>query len=206
MATLGKKYIYLNGESWMVKGPNYSQKVRKFMFKTYGGNEQALLEAQAWRDAEEQKLKEIEDGQIVLQSQFEDQQRKLRELQEADYKRLLEKEVQEKLEKQKKKKEEEDAAWVLSEHKLDAKLWKVEMKNNFDYWMEKYPEEAKTPEGKNMVMDGFIALQFYGKDFIPSVDAIHKGYLVRKTLKEQEEKGIKLKINDVFKKNQIVKV
>jgi hypothetical protein len=176
MATLGKKYIYLNGESWMVKGPNYSQKVRKFMFKTYGGNEQALLEAQNWRDVEEQKLKEIADGQIVLQSQFEDQQRKLRELQELDYKRLLEKEALEKFQKQKKKKEDEDAAWVASEHKLDDKLWKIEQNDNFQNWAKRYPEAAASLEGKTIIKDGYIAAGMFGVDKIPSVDNIQKGY------------------------------
>ena len=202
--SLGMKYIYSDGQNWVVRNAKYSLKTKAFRFSKFGSKEEALDEAIIFRDCEEAKLKEIEDGQIVLQSQFEDQQRKLKELQEADYKRLLEKEAKEKLEKQKKKKEEDDAAWVLSEQKLDAKLWKVQMKDNYDYWKEKYPEEAATPEGINMVMDGYIALQFMGQEHIPSVDAIHKGYLVRKMLKEQEQKGIKLKINDIFKKNQII--
>jgi hypothetical protein len=146
------------------------------MFKTYGGNEQALLEAQNWRDAEDQKLKEIENGQIVLKSQVEDQQRKIRELQEADYKRLLEKEAQEKLEKQKKKKEEEDAAWVASEHKLDDKLWKIQHNDNFQNWAKKYPEAAASLEGQTIIKDGYIAAGMFGAENIPTVENIQKGY------------------------------
>jgi hypothetical protein len=206
MATLGKKYIYLNGESWMVKGPGYSQKVRKFMFKTFGGNDEALQEAMKWRDQEEDKLKEIQNGQIVLQTQFEDQQKKLRELQDADYRRLKDKERLELLAIEKEKKAKEDAEWVASEQKLDLKLWKVEMKNNYDYWKEKYPEEAATEEGKDLILHGYIASNFLGKETIPSIDKIQKSYLLVKKYAEQRAKGIKLTIKDVFRKDQIILV
>ena len=192
----------------MVKGPytdtvRYSQKVKKFLFKTYGGSDQALQEAVNWRDQEEEKIKEIQNGQVVLQSQFEEQQRKLRELQDADYRRLKEKERLEILAKQKEKEKADLAEWIVSEQKLDTKLWKRDITNNYDYWQTKYPEEAATPVGKNLIIDGYIALGFYGMEFIPSVDAIQKGYLLRKKLADQLEKGIKLKIKDVFRKDQI---
>lgn len=206
MTTLAKKYIYQNGESWMVKGPCYSQKVRKFMFKTYGGNEEALQEAVKWRDGEEDKIKEIQKGQIVEYNKLKEESVKLRELQEADYKRLKEKERLELLAIQKQKKAKEDAEWVASEQKLDIKLWKVEMKNNYDYWQEKYPEEAATEEGKELILHGYIASNFFGKETIPSVDKIQKSYLLIKKYAEQSANGVKLKIKDVFRKDQIITV
>jgi hypothetical protein len=186
----------------MVKGPDYSQKVRKFMFKTFGGNNEALQEAMKWRDQEEDKLKERQNGQIVLQSQFEDQQKKLRELQEADYRRLKEKERLELLAIEKQKEKD----WIASEHALDQKLWKRDFTDNYDYWIQKYPVEAATPEGKNLIKDGYIALGMFGMECIPSVDAIQKGYLQRKKLNELIEQGVKLKIKDVFRKDQIILV
>jgi hypothetical protein len=202
--SLNKKYIYLNGESWMVKGPNYSQKVRKFMFKTYKGNEEALQAAISWRDSEDEKITEREKSQIVLKSTLEEEQRKLRELQESDYRRLLEKERLELIEKRKKIDAEESAAWVAAEQKQDSKLWKMQQKDNFDYWKEKYPEEAATPDGIDTIRLGLIAAGMFGSQYIPTVDNIQKGYLARVALQKQVDQGVKLTIANVFKKNQII--
>ena len=86
--TLGNKYIYANGESWMVKNPDYSQKARRFNWNKFGGKEAALLEAQTWRDAEEQKLKDNLECAIVEHTKTIEENKKLKEQQEAEYKRL----------------------------------------------------------------------------------------------------------------------
>jgi hypothetical protein len=86
----------------MVKGPDYSQKVRRFNWNKLGGSESALLEAQKWRDEEEQKLKDNLDFAIVEHAKTVEENKKLKEQQEADYKRLREKEeleLQERLRK-----------------------------------------------------------------------------------------------------------
>jgi hypothetical protein len=202
---LGMKYIYSDGQNWVVRNIKYSLKTKAFRFSKFGCKEDALQEAIKYRDYEEAKIQEIENGQIVEYQKVLEENKKLKEQQEADYKRLLEKEKLELIEKRKKIDAEESAAWVASEQAYDAKIWsKVNIKDNFDYWKEKYPEEAATKEGMTLVRDGYIAAGIFGSHYIPSVDNIQKGYLSIVALQKQVDKGVKLTIANVFKKNQII--
>ena len=72
----------------MVKNADYSQKARRFNWNKFGGKEEALLEAQTWRDTEEQKLKDNLECAIVEHTKTIEENKKLKEQQEAEYKRL----------------------------------------------------------------------------------------------------------------------
>jgi hypothetical protein len=225
--TLGNKYIYLNGESWLVKGVDYSQKVRRFNWNKLGGSDEALLEAQKWRDQEEQKKKDNAVGAIVEYNKVLEENKKLKEQQEADYKRLKEKEALE-LEKQiriqkarerlyasKKQKEIQedldyfDECLTINTEQMRAKwasgVWDhLDPKGNrfakdkgaLTNWIEKYPTEATSPAGKQLIKDGCNHT---------SIPMVHRAYLNYKKQLEDKEKGISVKtIKELFKKDQII--
>lgn len=125
--TLGNKYIYANGECWMVKNADYSQKVRRFNWNKFGGNELALQEAQAWRDAEEQKLKDNAEGAIVEYNKVLEENKKFKEQQEAEYKKLKAKED---LEWEKEVRMQQAKARLIKNKKLK------EMQEDMDYFNE----------------------------------------------------------------------
>jgi hypothetical protein len=227
MDFLDKKFIYNDGQNWVVRNIAYSQKTKCFKFTKFGGTDSALLEAQKWRDEEEQKLIDIQVGQIVEYNKVLEENKKLKEQQEADYKRLKAKEeleLQEKLKKQRardklyvSKKEKEKQEYLdYFEEILTMNIEQVRAKWATGVW------DHLDPKGNRFAKDEQAFTNWIkqypeeasspaGQQLIKdgcnhtSIPMVHKAYLNYKKQLEDIANGTQIKtIKELFKKDQIV--
>jgi hypothetical protein len=66
---MDSKYIYPDGNSYIVRNTEYEQKTKKFNFGKYASKEVAFVEARKWRDEQELRLQEIQASQLVIYRQ-----------------------------------------------------------------------------------------------------------------------------------------
>ena len=197
------------------------------MFNSYDGNQGALQAATAWRDEEEQKIVDISIGQIVEYNKVLEENKKLKEQQEADYKRLKEKEALE-LEKRLRIQRAKDKLYTskidkekqeyldyfeeiltLSTDQMNAK-WATGVWDHLDPKGRRFAtdEEAFTNWIKQYPEEASSpAGQALIKDGCnhTSVPMVHRAYLAYKKQLEDIEKGTFIKtIKELFAKDQIV--
>lgn len=63
---MDSKYIYVDGNSYIVRNTEFLQKTKKFNFAKYASKEEAFVDAKKWRDEQEKRLQEIVASQLTI--------------------------------------------------------------------------------------------------------------------------------------------